>query len=74
MSRALCILKQVLAALAYLHWKGIVHRDIKLENIAMSVNKAKLIDFGFAMVLEPGQVLTASLGGTQWHRAPEFFK
>ncbi|MEQ9320991.1 MAG: serine/threonine-protein kinase, partial [Polyangiaceae bacterium] len=53
--RAVSIAKQTAAALAAVHDKGIVHRDIKPQNI-MLVDKSgqedlvKLIDFGFAKV------------------------
>jgi len=41
------IFKQLLSALSYSHKTGIVHRDIKLENILMDKNgKIRLIDFG----------------------------
>ena len=43
------ILKDMLKALAYLHSKNIVHRDLKLENILISKDmRIKLIDFGFS--------------------------
>ena len=48
-------MRQLLLALQYLHRKGIVHADIKLENIMISNVKyviiqgtIKLIDFGLA--------------------------
>lgn len=43
------IMTEIFKALAYLHSKNIVHRDIKLENILISKDmQIKLIDFGFS--------------------------
>lgn len=44
------IFKQVVHAVAYLHDEGVVHRDLKLDNILIDDNKIiKLIDFGFSV-------------------------
>ena len=44
------MIRQVLSALKYLHDHGIVHRDLKIENMLMCKNKqfVKLIDFGLS--------------------------
>jgi serine/threonine protein kinase len=59
-AKAKRIMYCILRAVKYLHTFGIVHRDIKLENIMMSCrdgNKAipKLIDFGLSKIFLSGE-------------------
>lgn len=42
------LLKPVFRALEHLHGKGLIHRDISLDNIMIENGKARLIDFGCA--------------------------
>ena len=50
------IFNQVMSVVAYCHDKGIVHRDLKLENILFASEEPdspiKVIDFGFSVLTE----------------------
>lgn len=68
----LCIFKQVLRGVAYLHDHGIAHRDIKLENLLMTdEGYVKITDFGVSEVFtgdHPG--LESSRGLCGQHMGP----
>lgn len=61
----------------YLHSFGIVHRDLKLENIMMSEtgDKAapKIVDFGLSKIIGPNETATEPFG-TLGYVAPEVLK
>lgn len=68
-NEAMSFIQQVVEAVDYIHNHHIVHLDIKPENIVLNnkkEKKVKLIDFGLARIIPPGDVVKAIIG------TPEF--
>ena len=45
------VFKKLLKALLQLHKAGVAHRDVKLENVMITLDDVKLVDFGFGVQL-----------------------
>ena len=65
------IFKQLIKTLQYIHSNGIVHRDIKPDNILLDLdNTIKICDFGVSKIIPEGQLIRDSCG-TPAFVAPE---
>ncbi|MHB1456421.1 MAG: protein kinase domain-containing protein [Armatimonadota bacterium] len=71
--RAASIALQVCDALSYAHSKGVVHRDIKPDNIQiLPGNRVKITDFGIARIMEePSITIDGQVFGTPSYMSPE---
>ncbi|KAH7711196.1 Protein KIN-29 [Aphelenchoides avenae] len=65
------IFQQIVSAVAYCHVNGIVHRDLKAENLLLDKKgNVKLIDFGFSNYQKPDALLSTWCGSPPY-AAPE---
>ncbi|WP_210469445.1 Stk1 family PASTA domain-containing Ser/Thr kinase [Sporosarcina sp. 6E9] len=71
--QALPIMRQLVSAISNAHYNGIVHRDIKPQNILMDQDgNVKITDFGIAMALSAtAYTKTNSVLGTVHYLSPE---
>ncbi|KAG0223345.1 hypothetical protein BGW42_005940, partial [Actinomortierella wolfii] len=67
------ISQEVVRGMAYIHYKGILHRDLKSQNVLLTnLMEAKLCDFGLATVkTQSASKSTGSPVGTIRWKAPE---
>ncbi|KAJ0248065.1 Serine/threonine-protein kinase PEPKR2 [Hirschfeldia incana] len=69
--RAANVFKDLMLVISYCHEMGVVHRDVKPENILLTGSgKIQLADFGLAMRIAKGQTLSG-LAGSPAYVAPE---
>ncbi|XP_066214287.1 serine/threonine-protein kinase MARK2-like, partial [Saccopteryx leptura] len=72
-SEARHIFRQLISAVQYCHRLGIVHRDLKLENVLVDAHRnIKVTDFGLGRKVEKDELKTYC--GTEWFMAPEMLQ
>ena len=74
-AQALSIARDVATALGYAHERGVLHRDVKPENILLARGRALIADFGLARAIGAADYtkLTATgvIVGTVYYMSPE---
>jgi serine/threonine-protein kinase len=74
-AEALRIIREVASALQYAHERGVIHRDIKPQNILLAAGHARVADFGIARAVRVAGVdkLTGTgfAVGTPHYMSPE---
>lgn len=65
-------LRQIFEGVAYIHSRGFIHRDLKLENVLIDANnKVKICDFGLSIRHDDERLENKSMCGTLNYMAPE---
>lgn len=76
------VMQHTLAAIAYCHAKGIIHKDLKPENVMMLTDRETpwhqmhvvVVDFGLAEVFSNPADRSAIISGTPPYMAPEVWR
>ncbi|MCC5577975.1 protein kinase [Microtetraspora sp. AC03309] len=63
----------VATAVAAIHDAGVIHRDLKPDNVLLGPDGPRVIDFGVARTLEMSLTATGLVAGTPTYMAPEVF-
>jgi [calcium/calmodulin-dependent protein kinase] kinase len=66
---------QLADGVSHMHEQGVVHRDLKVENLLVNHDgTVKIADFGMSHIIRPGENDTLKLGvGSMKYRSPEQF-
>jgi serine/threonine-protein kinase len=72
---ALELARQIAEGLAHAHALGIIHRDLKPANVVVDGTRARIVDFGLALILELGSAgrftTQGKVLGSPFYMAPE---